>query len=66
MLLNHPRASEIMARENFDALIGHQPINVYYLSDYWGMFNTPVGYDGAYFALVPRDCLLYTSDAADE
>ena len=55
MLLHHPRASEIMARENFDALIGHQPINVYYLSDYWGMFNTPVGYDGAYFALVPRD-----------
>jgi Xaa-Pro dipeptidase len=54
MLLNHPRAIDVMARENFDALIAHQPINVYYLSDYWGMFNTPVGYDGAYFALLPK------------
>jgi len=54
MLLNRPRANEIMEREGVDALVAHLPINVYYLSDYWGIFNTPVGYDGAYFAFLPR------------
>ncbi|MEC9375165.1 MAG: Xaa-Pro peptidase family protein [Pseudomonadota bacterium] len=58
MLLNQPRAREIMKRENFDALLAMLPINVYYLSDYWGLFNTPVGYDAAYMALFPREEVL--------
>jgi Xaa-Pro aminopeptidase len=55
MLLNRPRAIEIMERENLDGLVAVLPINVYYLSDYWGLFNTPVGYEAAYMALLPRD-----------
>ena len=54
MLLNKPRAYDIMDRENLDGLVAQLPINVYYLSDYWGLFNTPIGYDGAYFAVLPR------------
>lgn len=46
---------EIMERENLDGLIAQLPINSYYLSSYWGLFNTPTGYDGSYFALLPRD-----------
>ena len=55
MLLNQPRAQEILEREQFDGLIAQTPINVYYLSDYWGIFNTAGGYDGAYLAVLPRD-----------
>ena len=55
MLLNRERAVEIMARENLDGLIAQLPVNSYYLSDYWGLFNTPGGYDGSYFAVLPRD-----------
>ena len=55
MLLNRERATEIMEREQLDVLVAQLPINVYYLSDYWGLFNTPTGYDGAYFAILPRD-----------
>lgn len=54
-LINHDRAVELMEREGLDGLIAHQPINSYYLSSYWGMFNTPAGYDGSYFAVLPRD-----------
>lgn len=54
-LLNHDRAIEIMERENLDGLIAQLPINSYYMSNYWGLFNTAVGYDGSYFALLPRD-----------
>jgi len=54
-LLNHDRAVEIMQRESLDGLVAQQPINSYYLSSYWGLFNTPTGYDGSYFALLPRD-----------
>ncbi len=54
MLLNKPRALDILARERLDGLIAARPINQYYLSDYWGAFNTPVGYDGSYFAVLPR------------
>lgn len=46
MLLNLDRAREIMAREEIDGLIAQLPINVYYLSDYWGLFNTAGGYEG--------------------
>jgi len=55
MLLNYPRAKEILERENLDGLVAQLPINVYYLSDYWGLFNTAGGYDAAYFAVLPRD-----------
>lgn len=55
MLLNYPRAREILERENLDGLVAQLPINVYYLTDYWGLFNTAGGYDAAYLAVVPRD-----------
>ena len=54
-LVNHDRAIQIMERENLDGLIAQLPVNSYYLSGYWGLFNTAVGYDGSYFALLPRD-----------
>lgn len=54
MLLNKPRAQEILDREQLDGLIAQSPINVYYLSDYWGIFNTAGGYDGAYLAVLSR------------
>ena len=44
-----------MQREGLDGLLAQQPVNSYYLSSYWGLFNTPVGYDGSYFALFPRN-----------
>ena len=55
MLLNRPRAQDILEREQLDGLIAQLPINVYYLSDYWGIFNTAGGYDGAYLAVLPKD-----------
>ena len=55
MLLNQDRAVELMAREGVDGLVAATPLNTYYLSGYWGLFNTPGGYDGAYFAVLPRD-----------
>ncbi|MGI9341354.1 MAG: M24 family metallopeptidase [Gammaproteobacteria bacterium] len=55
MLLNQERAQEILAREQLDGLVAQLPINVYYLSDYWGLFNTAGGYDAAYMAVLPRD-----------
>ena len=55
MLLNDSRAREILERENLDGLVAQLPINVYYLSDYWGLFNTAGGYDAAYLAVFPRD-----------
>lgn len=54
-LLNYERASELMARDGLDALVAQQPVNSYYLSSYWGHFNSAVGYDGSYFAMLPRD-----------
>ena len=36
MLLNRSRAKDILEREKLDGLIAQLPINVYYLSDYWG------------------------------
>jgi Xaa-Pro dipeptidase len=55
MLLNQHRAIELMERDGLDALVAVTPLNTYYLSDYWGMFQTPGGYDAAYFAVLPRD-----------
>lgn len=54
MLLNQARAQDILARENCAGLIASEPINQYYVSGYWGLFNTPVGYEGSYFAVLPR------------
>jgi len=53
--LNRERASELMEREGLDALIAHLPVNFYYFSNYWGVFNTARGYDGSYFVVLPRD-----------
>jgi Xaa-Pro aminopeptidase len=55
MLLNRSRATEVLERENLDGLIAQLPINVYYLTNYWGLFNTAGGYDAAYFAVLPHD-----------
>jgi Xaa-Pro dipeptidase len=54
-LLNHERAIEIMEREGLDCLVAALPVNSFYLSNYWGLFNTATGYDGSYFAVLPRD-----------
>jgi Xaa-Pro dipeptidase len=53
MLLNKPRAEQIMRREGLGGLLAVTPRNTYYLSDYWGLFNTAGGYDAAYLALLP-------------
>lgn len=55
MLLNQDRACQLMEREGLDGLVAVSALNTYYLSDYWGMFNTPGGYDAAYFAVLPAD-----------
>ncbi len=55
MLVNHPRAIHLMERNGVDGLVAVTAVNTYYLSGYWGMFNTPGGYDAAYFAVLPRD-----------
>lgn len=54
MLLNRARADAIMDREGLDGLIAVAPINVYYLSDYWGalMRMRRSFYN---YALLPRD-----------
>lgn len=54
MLLNRERANRIMDREGLDALVAVAPINVYYLSDYWGalMRMRRSFYN---YALLPRD-----------
>jgi len=54
-LLNRERAMEIMDRESIDGLIARLPVNSYYLSNYWGLYNTVAGDDGAYWAVLPRD-----------
>ena len=44
-----------MGRDQIDGLIAHTPINQYYLSNYWGQFNSAGGYDGAYLSLLPAN-----------
>jgi len=51
VLFNAERARELLRRDGLDGLVAARPINQYYLSGYWGLFNTPVGYDAAYFAV---------------
>ena len=36
MLLNKPRAYEVMDRHGLDGLIATTQINVYYLTNFWG------------------------------
>ena len=52
-LINQPRAEQILDREGLDGLIAVTPINFYYLSGYWGLYYTPIGFEGIYFAIVP-------------
>jgi Xaa-Pro aminopeptidase len=54
MLLNLDRAREIMDRLGFDGLVAQLPVNVYYLSDYWGLLMNAQRFDAAYFAILPR------------
>ena len=54
MLLNLPRAREIMAQEQVDGLIACLPINVYYLSGYWGLLMSAERFDASFFAVLPR------------
>jgi len=54
MLLNKARAYEIMDREGLDGLVAVSPINIRYLSDYWGslMRMNRTFYN---YAVLPRD-----------
>ena len=52
-LINHPRAREIMAAENIDGIVAALPINVYYLSGYWGLLMSAERFDAAFFAVLP-------------
>jgi len=51
-LCNEERARELMKPGKVDGIIAHNPINQYYLSNYWSVFNSAGGYDGAYFSLL--------------
>ena len=54
MLLNRPRALDVMQRHNLDGLVAAFPENIYYLSDYWGpMFLMSRNY--TLYAVLPRD-----------
>jgi len=54
-LINQERAERILDRENIDGLIATAPINFYYVSGYWGLYNTPLGFDACYFSVMPKD-----------
>jgi Xaa-Pro aminopeptidase len=54
MLLNLPRARMLMERDRIDAIVAQLPINVYYLSGYWGLMNNVERFDAAYLAVLPR------------
>ena len=53
-LINQQRAEQILDREGLDGLVAVTPINFYYLSGYWGLYYTPIGFEGTYFAIVPK------------
>ena len=52
-LVNLPRARQIMATEGVDGIIAAVPINVYYLSGYWGLLMSAERFDAAFFAILP-------------
>lgn len=54
MLLNKARAYEIMDRCGLDGLVAVSPINVYYLSDFWGALMR-MGRTFYNYAVLPRD-----------
>ena len=54
-LINQERAERILDRENIDGLIAMAPVNFYYVSGYWGLYNTPLGFDACYFSVMPKD-----------
>ena len=54
-LVNQTRVESILDREGIDGLVVVNPINFYYFSGYWGFFNTPSGFDGSYFSVLPRN-----------
>lgn len=54
LLLNRAQADRVLGRHGLDGLVAAQPINVYYLSSYWGVLMG-VGRDPLYFAVLPRN-----------
>ena len=52
-LINLPRAREVMAAGNIDGIVAALPINVYYLSGYWGLLMSAERFDAAFFAVLP-------------
>ncbi|MEM9301591.1 MAG: Xaa-Pro peptidase family protein [Pseudomonadota bacterium] len=55
VLANLPRARELMAAAGVDGLVAAQPLNVYYLSSYWGLLMSAAQFDAAFFAVLPAD-----------
>jgi len=53
MLLNRPRADELMDRDGIDAIVASTPINTYYLSS-WAT-DASWGFGDLALALLPRD-----------
>jgi Xaa-Pro aminopeptidase len=53
VLLNRAQADRVLAEHGLDGLVAAQPINVYYLSSYWGALMG-VGRDPLYFAVLPK------------
>ena len=57
-LVNLPRAKSTMQEQGVDGLVAALPINVYYLSGYWGLLMSAERFDAAFFAVLPlRDDL---------
>ncbi|KPJ80450.1 MAG: hypothetical protein AMJ58_08475 [Gammaproteobacteria bacterium SG8_30] len=54
ILANLPRARQVMERRGLDGLVAELPINVYYLSGYWGMLMSAERFDAAFLAVLPR------------
>ncbi len=52
-LLNLPRARRLMRAQKLDGIIAALPINVYYLSGYWGLLMGAERFDVAFFAVLP-------------
>ncbi len=49
MLLNRPRAKYVMEKNGLNGLAAQLPINVYYMTDYWGQLMA-ANFDWTYFA----------------
>lgn len=52
-LINLPRARAIMEAEGIDGIVAALPLNVYYLSGYWGLLMSAERFDAAFFAVLP-------------